>query len=209
MSRNLTSGMVTALTAGTLRPFFLFQGEFLSSTLCLWDGYGDLSWNGLTWLGNGWFRGQSDLTEDGEIKSDGVDINLNGVPSALVSLILTEATHASRGSIWMGCFDSAGSIVADPYLLFTGALSAPRINDSNDTADIVLSYEDDLIMLNRTKELRYNHESQQSLFPGDLGFIYVAGLANWTGFWGNKTDPRKVDKGKKDKGRKKKQDRRR
>lgn len=208
MSRNLTSEMATALANGTVSPFFLFRGEFLSSTICLWDGIGDLSWDGQIWLGNGWLRGQSDITEDGEIKSDGVDITLNGVPAALVSLILSEATHASRGSVWIGCFDG-NDIIEDPYLLFTGALSAPRINDSNDTADIILSYEDDLIMLNRTKELRYNHESQQSLFPGDLGFAYVAGLANWTGFWGNKTKPEPAKKSQKSSSRSKKKDRRR
>lgn len=192
-SRNITSEMVDEFVASTVRPFFLFEGIFASSTLRLCDGYSDLSWDSQTWLGNGWLQGFSDFGEGNEIKATGVDVLLSGVPAAMISLLLTEARHSNRGSIWVGCFDSNRDIVADPYLLFEGALSAPRIDDSSDKSQVVLSYENDLIMLARSKELRYNAESQAALFPGDRGFEYVAAIQQWKGFWGNKEKPKEAE----------------
>lgn len=189
MSRDLTVGMVSAITAGTVRPALFFEGVFSSSTLRLWTGIGSIVWDSHTWLGNSWFTGMSDVTEDGSISPSNVDIILAGVPLSLVSLILSESTHASTGKVWLVCFDSSNAIVSDPYLLFTGKLSAPRIDDSSDSSQIILTYEDDLIMLQRSPELRNNHETQQSLFPDDKGFEYVAGLANWIGFFGYKVKP--------------------
>lgn len=199
MSRDLTGGLVTELTAATLRPFFLFEAIFASSTLRLCDGLGTMTWNGHTWLGNGWLQGLSDVSEGNEMSPSGVDIFLSGVPQSLVSLILSEARHSSRGSVWLGCFNSSGGIVTDPYLLFEGALSSPRIDDSSDEAQVILTYENDLIMLNRSKELRYNQESQQAIFPLDRGFEFVAGIQRWTGFWGYKEKPKPPEPPKKKK----------
>lgn len=193
-SRNITAPMVAEFVASTVRPFFLFESTFASSTLRLCDGYSDISWNSQTWLGNGWLQGFSDFVEGNDIKATGIDVLLSGVPGAIISLLLTEARHDSRGSIWVGCFDSSRAIVADPYLLFEGALSAPRIDDSSDRSQVVLTYENDLVMLNRSKELRYNAESQAAIFPGDRGFEYVASIQQWKGFWGTKERPREPER---------------
>lgn len=189
MSRNLTNDVIAAFTASSVRPFFLFEGIFASSTLRLFSGLGDFSFDGETWLGNGWFKGIGDIAEDNSISAHGVDILLSGVPLSLVSLILSEARHSSRGSIYIGAFDSSWDTIDDPYLLFEGALSAPRIDDSADIAEVVLSYEDDLIMLNRSRELRNNEQSQRSIFPSDKGFQYVESIQKWQGFWGDKEKP--------------------
>lgn len=203
MSRDLTAGLITEFTAAKNYPFVLFQADFPSQILRLWTGYGDLSWSGVTWLGNGWLRGISDIVDATELRAQGVDISLAGVPLALVSLILSESKFANRGYLWVGCVNSSGAVVVDPYLLFDGTMSAPSINDSPENSEIILSYDDDLLMLQRSKELRYDHDSQQSVFPGDQGFAYVAGLQEWSGFWGVKAKSKKA-KDAKNKGRKKK-----
>jgi hypothetical protein len=41
-----------------------------------------------------------------------------------------------------------------------------------------------LIDLNRAREWRYTHESQQQISPGDRGFEYVAGLQEREIRWG-------------------------
>lgn len=189
MSRDLTSGMVTAFAASTVRPFFLFEATFYGSTLRLWDGFGDLTWDSKTWLGNGWFKGQGQVGEDNDVTPNNLEVYLSGVPLALVSLLLSGQRYTNRGSLWVGCFDSSNAIIADPYLLFEGGLSAPRIDDSSSVSQIVLSYTDDLVNILKSRELRNNHESQQSLFPGDRGFEYVASLQHWTGFWGYREKP--------------------
>lgn len=188
--RELSQDMAAAIIEDVVRPFFLFEGIFASSTLRLWDGNLDLLWDSVTWLGNGWFKGFSDVKEDNESNSKGLDILLSGVPSTLVSLILSEQNHACRGKLYLGLFDDTYTIIDDPYLLFEGSLSSPKINDSSDSCEVTLSYEDDLVILQNNKESRYNHESQQRFFPGDLGFEFVASIQNWSGFWGNKEKPK-------------------
>jgi len=208
--RVISSEMLAALLASPVSPSYLFEGTFASSNLYLWDGTGPLVWDGKTYLGNGWFRGPSSISENNGISAHGIDIHLNGVSPDLVSLILSDSDHGCRGLLRFACLDDSGEVIDDPLIMFEGNLSAPRINDSDDTAEIILSYEDDLIFLNRSVETRYNHESQQSLFPGDQGFSYVAGLSNWTGFWGNKEKPKpQKTSSKKKSSRTKKQDKRR
>lgn len=180
--------MISALSSSVVRPILIFEATFYTSTLRLWDGLGNLSWNSQVWLGNGWFKGVSDISETSKITSKGVDIALSGVPQSLISLILNEQRHTARGKVWLGCLDASEAVIDSPYLLFEGGLSAPRINDSVDTSNIVLSYEDDLIILQKNKELRYNNESQKALFPTDKGFEYVASIQDWKGYWGNQTN---------------------
>jgi len=189
--------MISALTAGTVRPALLFEGTFRTSSVNLWTGWGTLSHDSKSWLGNGWLTGFSDIGENGEIKPTNLDVILSGVPLALISLILSEQSHDSTGSVWLACFDSSYDIITDPYLLFSGALSAPRVDDSSDTSQVVLTYEDDLVLLQRSSELRWTDETQQGLFPGDLGFEFLAGLVNWTGFWGYKEKPKPPTNAKK------------
>ena len=186
MSRDFTPDMLDALTANPLRPFFLFRGDFLTQSIRLWDGFGDLVWSGQTWLGNGWWRGIADVKENNQISSEGMDIVLSAVPQSIISLALTEVSHSCRGKVWLGFFDEAGAIVEDPKVIFEGSLSTPNISQGEDTSELTLSYDDDLIVLKKKKERRYNHEAQQAMFPGDRGFEYVASLKDWSLWWGSK-----------------------
>jgi hypothetical protein len=56
--------------------------------------------------------------------------------------------------------------------------------DGAERCEIQITYESRLIDLNRAREWRYTHESQQQISPGDLGFEYVAGLQEREIRWG-------------------------
>lgn len=189
MSRDLTSEFTDELSAPTIRPLFLFEGIFAETTLRLWDGFGTLTWDSKEWLGNGWYQGIDDVSESGEVQAQNLDVRLSGVPLALVSLLLTESRHSGTGRVWMGLFDESEQVIDDACLLFSGMLSAPRIDDSSNGSEIILTYENDLVMLQRASELRTNDAAQQSIFPGDRGFQFAVGLEEWSGFFGNKEKP--------------------
>jgi hypothetical protein len=74
--------------------------------------------------------------------------------------------------------------VADPVLQFEGRLDVPAIEDGEDTATIAISYESELIDLERARERRYTPEDQAIDYPGDLGFAYVAALQDAQITWG-------------------------
>jgi hypothetical protein len=62
-----------------------------------------------------------------------------------------------------------------------------KIDEGPESATIVLSLENRLIALDRSKERRYTHEDQQLSFPGDKGFEFVPDLQDKEIIWGKST----------------------
>lgn len=192
MSRNLTTDLKNRLTAATTTPCFLWRADFDSFTLRLWSGAGDLTWDSQTWLGNGWLQGFDGASEQVEVASTGASVKLAGVPQDIISLILN-AKHGAPGKFYLGALDTDGDIIADPYLVFAGQLDVPTILDDPGSPEITITYESLLVDLDRSREFRYNTESQKTQYPSDRGFEYASSAALWTGTWSNK----KVDVRKK------------
>ena len=183
MARDLTAGVITQLQAASVEVGVLFEGEFASGWVRLWSGVGALSWDGKSWSGVGTLLGISGIDETNEIRASGLTVSLSGVPSDLLSAALGDARSGKTGRVYLAFF-SGGSIVADPILQFEGRLDVPAIEDGPDTATISISYESELIDLERARERRYTPEDQAIDFPGDLGFDYVAALQDAQITWG-------------------------
>lgn len=183
MARDLTAGVITQLQAASVEVGVLFEGEFASGWVRLWSGVGTLSWDGKSWSGVGTLLGISGIDETNEIRASGLTVSLSGVPSDLLSAALGDARSGKTGRVYLAFF-SSGSIVADPILQFEGRLDVPAIEDGPDTATISISYESELIDLERARERRYTPEDQAIDFPGDLGFDYVAALQDAQITWG-------------------------
>jgi hypothetical protein len=183
MSRDLTSAVVAETQSRQVEPFLLFEGDFIDGQVRAWSGYGDLSWNGKTWQGTGTLLSVSDITEDKEISAKGVNILLDGIPSELISLALSNCRQGANGSVYLG-FIKDNAIVNNPILLFEGKLDVPVINEGGDTSSITISYESRLIDLLRARENRYTDEDQKREFPGDLGCEFVVSLQDKNITWG-------------------------
>ena len=174
----------------------LFSGEFDSGTLYLWNGYGDLSWASQTWLGNGWFRGLEGGEETTQVEASDMTVLLSGVSSSAISLVLGDQVQNAVGNLFIGFLNASGAVIADPYLWWSGRYSHSEIAEAGDSTTLRLVYESRMIDLDRPREGRWNHDSQQDLFAGDLGFEYVVATANWHGQWGKKDKPTKDAKKK-------------
>lgn len=183
MARDLTASVITQLQAASVEVGVLFEGEFASGWVRLWSGVGTLSWDGKSWSGVGTLLGISGIDETNEIRASGLTVSLSGVPSDLLSAALGDARSGKTGRVYLAFF-SGGSIVADPILQFEGRLDVPAIEDGPETATISISYESELIDLERARERRYTPEDQAIDFPGDLGFAYVAALQDAQITWG-------------------------
>jgi hypothetical protein len=183
MARDLTASVITQLQAASVEVGILFEGEFASGWVRLWSGIGTLSWDSKTWTGTGNLLGISGIDETAEVRASGMTVSLSGVPSDLLSAALGDARSGRIGRVYLAFF-SGGSIVADPILQFEGRLDVPAIEDGPETATISISYESELIDLERARERRYTPEDQAIDFPGDLGFDYVASLQEAQITWG-------------------------
>ena len=187
MSRDLTAGVISEITASEVQPFLLFQGEFVSGTLRCWSGIGDLILDGETWTGTGSLLSISNVTETADISANGLTATLSGVPSALISLALGDCSQGSAGFVYLG-FINSGAVVSSPVLLFEGRLDIPAIDEQGDTCVVSIAYESRLIDLERTRESRFTNEDQQREFVGDLGCAFVASLQDKVINWGKKNE---------------------
>lgn len=183
MARDITNDVATQLQAGTVEPALLYEGEFASGFVRLWSGLGPLSWSGHTWTGVGTLGGISDIEETAEIKASGITVTLSGIPSDLIAAVLSDARHGKAGRIYLAFFAS-GAIVSDPTLIFEGRLDVPSIDEGGDSASISITYESELMDLERARERRWTPEDQAIDHEGDKGFDYVASLQDAQIVWG-------------------------
>lgn len=184
MARDLTSAVDTALAQGTVRPVLFFEGEFAAGTVRLWTGLGSITWNGSSWLGAGELLNVSSIEASGDVRAQGVTISLSGMPGSLISLALAQAQQGLPGRIYLGLMDSAGAVIADPHLAFSGRLDVPVIDDAGDSCTITISYEGRLIDLQRARERRYTDEDQRIQHPADRGFEFIPSLQDAQIVWG-------------------------
>lgn len=184
MTRSLTAGFITEALAAECRPCLFFEGWFTTSTLRLWTGERDISWNSQTWLGNGYFQNITGAEETSDTQATRIVVHLTGVPSEQVSFALTEPALNKPGYVWFGFLTSAGAVVADPYLMFEGKCDAAEIVENPDGTNLQITYESQAVDLERPRNNRYTDESQKRFYADDKGFEYVARLKDLTLHWG-------------------------
>lgn len=182
--RSMSAQFESAIAAANLVPALLFEGEFATGTLRLWTGYGTLSWNGSSWAGAGSLIGVSGFGETGDVVAKGTTVSLSGIPTDVVGMAINDARQGMAGRIWLALFAPDGSIIPNPVQAFAGRLDVPEISDNGQTCTVTISYESRLVDLTRARTWRYTHESQQVLYPGDLGFEYVAAIQDKEISWG-------------------------
>lgn len=187
MSRGLTVGMLAEIQKNRLRPAVFVDCQFSSGHIYVWSGIGSISWSGQTWVGLGKLGGISSLPETTEVRADGVQLSLSGIPSDLINSVLTEIRQGKACNIYFGCLDDNGAVIADPFKSFSGRTDTASIDEGGDTSTIVINVENSLIDISRPNERRYTHDDQQIDYPGDLGNEFVPSLQEKNVSWGKGT----------------------
>ena len=184
MSRDLHANMEAVTTNTVVRPFFLVSLIFDTNPLRLWTGVGDLIYNGVTFLGVGDLLNISSFEEKSDLSSVGATITLNGLKTSLVQIARDEDYQGRAATIALGAFDSTGSIISNPVTMFSGFMDVMTINEGAEFSEIILTLENKLLQLERTKERRYTDEDQKIDFPNDKGFEFVSSLQDKEVVWG-------------------------
>jgi hypothetical protein len=195
MPRDIHASTLTELTQDIIRPRLMVDLETTGSTLYYWSGASDFVWSSNTYLGNGIFR-DIDNTGESQDGTDGIEIYLTGEPGSVVSLALQSFALNKQGKLWLAFLDSSYALIGNPILQFQGLLDGVELVDGPDQSTVILTYESDSILVEAAKNLRLNHETQQTFYSGDLGLEYTPQLEDWTGYWGR---PNTENKGKKKK----------
>jgi hypothetical protein len=179
--------MVTEVSASQLSPILLASFSF-STAVRLWSGYGTITVGAVTYQGIGTFGTISPVEETTDLSARGINFQLSGIPSAYVSLALTENYQGKACSVLFGALDATGAIVSSPVTIFAGRMDVMSINDDGQNATIIMSAENKLVDFLRPRETRYTHEEQQNLYPvspPDLGLEFVNAIQEKQIYWGN------------------------
>ena len=191
--RSLTGAMATALAGSGIAPVMFIELNFASGYVRVTNLGFDIQWNGYTWLGAGYVGSIDAIVETEEVRSNGITFTLSGIPLALIETALGEQYQERSANVWFGAV-SAGALVADPVLVFPGKMDTMNVV-LGDTAAIKVTAENRMADFERPRVRRYNHESQISEYPNDLGFQYVAQLVERSLFWGVVTPPAQIPLG--------------
>lgn len=199
----ITAAVAAALCAPVLRVGFLVSMQFASSTAYCWTGLRPLTWNGVTFQGVGTLGSISTISEDSEVEAKGITLTLSGIPSDMMTDVLTEVRILGDVKVWLACFDESLSLIPDPILSYQGKMDAPSIDDNQETCTATITVENVLVDLNRPCYRRYTNDDQQMDLAAtltrlglpantvDTGFRHVAGLQEQITFWG--TSPSSIN----------------
>jgi hypothetical protein len=184
MPRQMSSGMIAALSAAELNPAAFVQIAFATATVYVWSGIGSISWNGQTWTGLGSLLGLSVMEDAATVEARGITVTLSGIDPTLLSDCLGEFQLGQPVAVYLGLY-SGGSLISSPVATWVGRLDQPTIDVGADNVTISINCENRLLDMNVAVDRRLTHEDQQMDYPGDLGLQFVAGIQEMTLFWGH------------------------
>tara|TARA_R110002153_G_scaffold253948_1_gene412243 strand:+ start:278 stop:835 length:558 start_codon:yes stop_codon:yes gene_type:complete len=185
MSRSLTTAFNNEITSSELSPFIAVSLAFDEGTFYSWTGYGDITFGGETYIGSGDIINIGGIQETSEIKANGLQITLSGLPTELISAALSDPYQGRTAKIFLGVLDTNGNVIADPYMMFRGSMDLMTIEDSGDSASISVTVESRLIDLDRSRERRFTSEDQKIDYPNDKGLEFITSLQEKSIVWGS------------------------
>lgn len=184
MARDITTEVSTVLSQSEMSPALFVKLEFESEDVFLWSGYHELDHAGDTWIGAGNIMSLSTIEETTEIKAVGARLTIAGLDQSFASIALSENYQNRPATIWLGMIDDDGTVVPDPFRIFSGRMDTMDITESAETATISISIENKLIDFERPRIRRYTDQDQKIDYPDDRGFEFVASIQETEIVWG-------------------------
>ena len=176
MSRTISADMIAESKKSELAPILLAQVGFSSGIVYAWTGYGDLVWNGHTYLGVGTMGSVEAVTDTSDLSAQGMAFTLEGISTSSLSLAIGDAAQGLPAKLWLGALTSAGVLIPSPVLIFSGLTDVPKITESGETAAVTIMCENKLARLATAASRRFTPDDQAIDYPGDRWFDYVAAL---------------------------------
>lgn len=176
--RDLSATNEAASLATVVKLAIFCEIDFSGGAVRAWTGVGNITTLGRTFSGLGDLAGVSAIEETGEVAATNVTLELSGVPSAMISRVMSENVRCRPVRLWLGFMNEAFTDLLDePLQIFAGRADPAVIKDNGVTATIHINVESRLVDLRRPRTRRYTHEEQVRRYAGDLFFESTAGLA--------------------------------
>lgn len=167
--RDIGTELNNAFLQNNVELFVAVELMFDTGALRIWSGGDDKTIEGNTYTGTGSLLAVSGIEESDNLSAPGASITLSGLDSTIVSLAIQEPYQNRPCRILLGSGNNF-------FEIFSGFMDVMTIEDSGDTCIISVTVESRLILLDRKVPLRYTQETQNTRYPGDTFFSYVASL---------------------------------
>ena len=184
--RDIPTAFKTLVALAEQRVGVLCEIMYPDTPVRAWTGLGDLTWDGKTWKGLGDLAGISAIQERTGPQAGTMKLSLTAVAPEMRAIALANASAGCAVSVWLALFDETDgvwSVVADPWLAFSGISDVHRIAASI----LAVPVAPWLSRLKQPKISRYTHQEQQRYFPGDMFFVYASEVQNIPLYWGSPT----------------------
>jgi len=185
MPRNINTEALAALQTGNVRLAILISMQISTGTAYVWTGYGDITYNGNTYLGMGTLLNISNIGESNTVVSQGVTLTLDGVSPTNISQALTDVPQGGTVYIYLVFLTAANEVIGAPITTFSGQTDGITITENPDgDCSVSVDVENRLTQLQRDRTYRWTMAQQAELYPGDQGFLYTANLQDYVALWG-------------------------
>jgi hypothetical protein len=196
MSRTIDSGLLSALTGNSVKPFYAVELLFDVKTttdvngdpidlgpMRMWTGLGNRTINvggtNQVFTGVGALLNIAAAEEVGDLSAKGMVLTLTGLNSSIISLALQEPYQRRRAKVYLG--EQGVNPVVE---IFSGFMDTMQISDDPESSTVVLTIESKLVELERSRNWRYTDESHKARYSGDSFFSFVQSIQDQKVAWG-------------------------
>ena len=167
VGRGNTSAFDAEIIKNSIVPRMLVHAEFDAGDVYVWNGMGDIVWDGNTYLGAGQLLSISAVNESSEIRIESMEIQFQGITAAYKTLALSSVALKNKVTVSFALMDTNNAIITNPDIVFIGNMDEVVLKESGETATFSLIVQNELVETQKIKERRYTDEDQKSLYPTD------------------------------------------
>lgn len=186
MARDITTAAKNASTASVVRPFWMVYLDFpgLPTRVTTLPIGMDIEFDTYTWRSIGSLGSISSTKDTSDLSDSDITLTLDGVINNTISIALNLYYQGRQYDVYLAFMDEGHNLINDPILVNSGLIDNMDITLGT-TCTIELSGKSYLSRLSTARDLRYNDETQQRLFPGDRFFQFVESAARKELRWGS------------------------
>lgn len=167
-----------------LRPVFFVQIDFNGATMFVNSADRNITTLGSTWLGVSSIGSLGELTVKTGTQATSLKLTLTNIPGGVGSDVINENLRNTPVTIYIGFLDEHSQLIEDPALWFNGYVDSTAVS-AGAIITASLSVTSRLINWAKSVNTRYTHEDQQSRFPKDEGFKFIAEIPKLRLMWGS------------------------
>lgn len=166
---------------------FLCSFDFQSQPIYVFNGLGQISFNGHTYDGLGVFGSCDEIGESSDLRpANPVVFNVAGVDPSFLALAEVKAEYYRRSArIDIAIFNEALQLVTPiENAVWEGSMDTVALIRSEGAGSVKLTCESILAIWDKAIGFLYTDEHQQAAVPDDTGFNHIAENRDKEVFWG-------------------------